>query len=696
MLVPFALFKCVGGAVLKWGIKALSGYLPFGEELGKIAEETERQWEKHRTEQQRKAEIQAIAQASAEELRQQVAAAVAEVGAQLPSQVQQALALYLAQVPATIRQTLRRPADPSGRTIPSGLRLRKGDDLLPFLPPRLPRFKPGDRPAGIGDWELVELLGVGGFGEVWKARNPHLPDAAPVALKFCVDPRAISALRNEAALLGRVASHGKHPGIVTLHHTYLGADPPCLEYEHIDGGDLTGLIQEWHRRGGPTPEKAARVVFRLAGVVGFAHGLQPPIVHRDLKPANILLQIAGNGGSVLKVADFGIGALAARHELDQHSRGTVSGARMQTTLLRGAHTPLYASPQQIKGAAADPRDDVHALGVIWYQLLTGDLASGVPGGVRWVRDLRTRGMDDKLIRLLASCIEARPEDRPADAAVLARRLQALLAENEPVELIAVEPAAKVSPAPLPPQLGTSAPARPGGPTPALAPPPLPQAPPQPAMYGGSEDEQKKFRKKGSDALPQAVPVARPAPVPVAQPVRPSRMHPGLLVGLVLGGVALLAVLVVAILLRGNPSFREAELIIGRWEPDEEGKQGIIWEFTRDGSLIASSPLNPGNRHVTNYKLVSPTRLELELREEDRRVFARLLETGKFREKGIPPSIPEKLTFTVGVSETQLVMTLTPPPGWNTPEVSRTITLRRIGSGQGGNDMPLAPKANPFK
>src|SRR5437660_827487 len=83
-----------------------------------------------------------------------------------------------------------------------------------------------------------ELLGVGGFGEVWKAKNPLLDGVPPVALKFCLDPNMAQYLRNEAAVLNRVMRQGRHPGIVTLLRTYLSAETPCLEYEYVMGGDL--------------------------------------------------------------------------------------------------------------------------------------------------------------------------------------------------------------------------------------------------------------------------------------------------------------------------------------------------------------------------------------------------------------------------------------------------------------------------
>ncbi len=425
-------------ALLKFVAKALGNALGGGvagdvlvEVLPAVARDVWGWWHKDTTAEQRRAEVEALAQAGEAEMRQQVAFTVQEVASDKPLAVRQVVETYLTGVPASIRRTLRRPSDPTGTTAPASLVLQNSDDLLRLLPPNLPRFKPGDRPLSGADWELVELLGRGGFGEVWKARNPHLPSMGPVALKFCLDPASAKVLENEAAMLDLVMRRGKHPGIVQLLRTYLSAQTPCLEYEYVEGGDLTGLFHEWHQaNGGPSWQQAAKAVGRLAEIVGFAHRLEPPIVHRDLKPANVLVQ-RSEGEERFKVADFGIGGVAINQAIRQTSRAI--------SALHGSYTPLYASPQQMRGEPPDPRDDVYSLGVIWHQLLTGDLTAGCPGGSLWRKKLLNKGVPPEMVELLERCFEDDLDARPLDASVLAGELNRLL--PAPAAAIPVQPVA---------------------------------------------------------------------------------------------------------------------------------------------------------------------------------------------------------------------------------------------------------------
>jgi hypothetical protein len=307
MHIPFGLLKVVGKAVLK----CAGAGVPFVDLLPELAREVWRAWSTSTDEGQRRQEVQALAEVPAAHFNEAVSTVVEEIAADHPDAVRHDLTAYLRQMPVRVRRSLRRPSDPRGVTVSRARRLREANDLLPFLPDRMPRFQPGDRPLPGVDWELEELLGIGGFGEVWKARNPHFASVPPVALKFCLDREAQGLLSHEAAVLDRVMSHGKHPGIVRLQHTYVNAEPPCLEYEFVEGGDLAGLIRQWHEdHGGPSAAQARQVMRRLAAAVGHAH--RHEIVHRDLKPANVLVQPGGGGGFELKVADFGIGGVAVR------------------------------------------------------------------------------------------------------------------------------------------------------------------------------------------------------------------------------------------------------------------------------------------------------------------------------------------------------------------------------------------------
>jgi hypothetical protein len=171
MPAALAFFKFVARAALNAVGGGVAGDFAL-DVLPDVAREVWQWWGKDRNEDQLRNELQQVAQLPAEEARRQAEQAIAEEAGGKPDTVRAAVTAYLAQVPAAIRQSQRRAADPTGRTVSSSLSLQGQESLLPILPTRLPHFKPGDRPAGIGDWELVELLGVGGFGEVWKAKNP--------------------------------------------------------------------------------------------------------------------------------------------------------------------------------------------------------------------------------------------------------------------------------------------------------------------------------------------------------------------------------------------------------------------------------------------------------------------------------------------------------------------------------------------
>ena len=446
--------KNTGVLLLKYAAKALLNYVSFGlapspvidvivDGGESVAKDLWDLWGSKTPEAERREAIEEIAKATPEQLRLTVEELVPEIAPEYPES-EPALKALLPQIQANIRRTLRRPDDPTGTSTAGWQKFDSAHALLPLIPTKPARFMAGQRPLAGIDLELVELLGIGGFGEVWKAKNPFMPSALPVALKFCLDATAAKSLLNEAALLDRIMNQGKHPGIVKLRQTYLSAETPALQYEYIAGGDLADLIKQWYAQ--PTPPSVDVIrasLLELAQTMAFAHAAK--IVHRDLKPANILIPVSAAIARLpkssetsevcahprFKIADFGIGGIQA--EIDHRSRRAHTvGQRMAQSIL-GSHTPLYASPEQANGAPPHTADDVYALGVIWYQMLTGDLDQGAPTGNKWRGRLKDRGLTDADVDLLTECFEPRV-DRPQSARVLVAELQKLAPRpKEPVE-----------------------------------------------------------------------------------------------------------------------------------------------------------------------------------------------------------------------------------------------------------------------
>ena len=259
-----------------------------------------------------------------------------------------------------------------------------------------PDLEPGTL---VGRFRLLRLVGRGGFGVVYEARDGTLPRS--VALKM-VRRRGWTTLPQERLLLeADAAARLSHPNIVTLHDTGSSEHGPYLVMEMLRGEPLSSVLS----RGALPPQEAVRIALQIA--LGLAHAHARGVVHRDLKPANVFVCADGP----VKILDFGLA-----HALG-HVR--VDGG-----------TPAFMAPEQRAGAPEDERTDVYALGVMLYQMLTGERPSGGGGGRSMAR--RARDLDvaqsPALADLVAGMVDRDPVHRPRNGTEVATALAAIQRE----------------------------------------------------------------------------------------------------------------------------------------------------------------------------------------------------------------------------------------------------------------------------
>jgi predicted Ser/Thr protein kinase len=254
----------------------------------------------------------------------------------------------------------------------------------------------GSQPLTAGDWthlaahfpqlEILELLGRGGMGAVYKARQKNLDRM--VALKVippdaAKDPAFAVRFEREARALARL----NHPNIVTVHDFGQTGDVYWLLMEYVDGVNLRHAMHASHLQ----PAEALAIVPQICDALQYAH--DQGVVHRDIKPENVLLD---RGGRV-KIADFGLAKMLGKGPADFTLTGTqqVMG------------TPRYMAPEQIeRPTAVDHRADIYSLGVVLYEMLTGELPMG-----RFQPPSQKVQLDVRIDQVVLRALEKEPDRR---------------------------------------------------------------------------------------------------------------------------------------------------------------------------------------------------------------------------------------------------------------------------------------------
>ncbi len=275
-------------------------------------------------------------------------------------------------------------------------------------------------------YRLVEKIGEGGMGVVWKAVDTKLDREVAIKIlpdAFSQDPERLARFRQEA----RAVAALNHPSIVTIHSVEEADGVHFITMELVRGRPLSAIIP----REGLSFAEFLAIAVPLVEALGAAH--REGITHRDLKPDNIM--VADDGS--LRVLDFGLARL--RREAPAADETTLSGQPVS----RDDHlvgTMPYMSPEQLQGKDVDPRTDIFALGVIFYEMLGGrrpfqgatsvDLISSILKDTpRAVTDIRP-GLPHRAGRLVARCLEKDPASRFQATNDLGVELERLKEEGE--------------------------------------------------------------------------------------------------------------------------------------------------------------------------------------------------------------------------------------------------------------------------
>ncbi|MBL8910235.1 MAG: serine/threonine protein kinase [Archangium sp.] len=252
----------------------------------------------------------------------------------------------------------------------------------------------------VPGYELLELLGKGGMGEVWRARQVSLSRNVAVKLlppRFAKDKEFVTRFEKEATALAALS----HPGVVQIIDRGQAGEHYFFVMELVPGINL----REMMNNGKLTVRDSLRIGAQVARAIDYAHEMK--VVHRDLKPENILVDSRGH----VKIADFGLAGM----------KGSERDIALTATAV-AMGTVNYMAPEQRRDAKhVDHRADLYSLGVLLYEMLTGEL----PIGRFKMPSQRVPSLDPSLDEVICSLLESEPDARPQRANLIAEALEAV-------------------------------------------------------------------------------------------------------------------------------------------------------------------------------------------------------------------------------------------------------------------------------
>src|SRR6202140_5138323 len=260
----------------------------------------------------------------------------------------------------------------------------------------------------LGNYEVLEKLGEGGMGEVWRARDERLNRTVAVKIlppDLANDPQRRGRFEQEARALGAL----NHPNIVAVYDVGQENGRSYIVSELVDGESLRTSIDR-----GPLPvRKIIDYAVQMAEALAAAHELG--IVHRDLKPENVMVT---RGGRV-KVLDFGLAKQNVAVTSDKTA--TMAMALSQPGMVMG--TAGYMSPEQVRGEPVDARSDIFSFGCVLYEMIAGKRAFEAPSSVEAMNAILNQyppeldaSPSPSLSSIVRRCLEKRPEQRFQSAA----------------------------------------------------------------------------------------------------------------------------------------------------------------------------------------------------------------------------------------------------------------------------------------